>query len=455
MTTDRPDATRRLASFATRTTLECIPATAIERAKLAMLDTIGVSLAALDFPIGRIVAEYVDAIGGAPVASVIGTGVRTSAPLAAQANGTLAHALDYDDHGHLSTHVIPASFAVAEMVGASGAQVLEAYLIGREVGAKLSAILEAKRKQGKGPTYRGWYRVGVVGPVAAAVAASKVLGSGEQEMTHAIAIACSSSAGLRRNLGTMTKALHAGNAATAGVTAALLAARGFTADVEVIEAPLGLVNAICQPGEADWGPLDQLGAPFELAKHLAVKRYPACSPSHMPVTAALQIRARHEFVASDIASVEAHLHEFSLLRTDPREAIASGYSLPFLLSVALIDGAVGLDQVGEARLFDPDVRALMAKVVHDPQASPSAKSDRVTVRLADGTVLTEQVNGKPDLTDDAGVIAKFVDCARRRVPPEQVSALIDAIAQLESLPAIGDLLALTRAATPTTVGSTS
>jgi 2-methylcitrate dehydratase PrpD len=438
-------ATERFADFAVHTRPEDLPPAVTEAAKLVVLDTIGVSLAALDFPIGRLVQDYAAAVGEGAGPHVIGTGIRAAAPVSAQVNGTLAHGLDYDDHGHLSTHVLPAALAIGEPRGCSGADLLAAYVLGRECGHRLSSIVEAKRKQKKGPTYRGWYRVGVVGPVAAAVAASRMLRLDVPATRNAIAIACSSSAGLRRNLGTMTKALHAGNGAYAGVTAALLAERGFTADAEAIEGELGLVGAICLPGEAEWEPLDRLGDPYELAQKIGVKSFPACSPSHVPTAIVLRLKDKHRIDPAEVVSVEADLHQFSLRRPDPQEAIATGYSLPYLLAIALVDGAVGLGQVTGDRLHDPAVRALMAKVAHDPQAAPAGAPERVTVRLADGTVLVEEADGKPDLRTADPIVAKFTDCASRRLEPDAVDRLRAAVLALESVVDVGDLLDLTRA----------
>src|SRR6185312_2193401 len=113
-------------------------------------------------------------------------------------------------------------------------------------------------------TYRGSYRVGVGGPIGGAVAAGKLLGLDADQMARAIGIAASSSTGLRRNQGTMTKALHAGNGAQDGVHAALLAQRGFTGDPDILEAPLGLFMLLCLPGECEPQALDRLGKPFEL-----------------------------------------------------------------------------------------------------------------------------------------------------------------------------------------------
>jgi len=436
-------ATADIAEFAVSTGIDDFPPEVVGHARLVILDTIGAMIAALDFPIGRITTGYVADLGGRPDARIVGTDVRVSAPMAAYANGTLAHALDFDDHKHLSTHTLPAALAVGELVGATTADVLAAYVLGREVGAKLGAVIEAQRKFKRGPTYRGWYRVGVVGPIAAAVSAGVVLRLTSIQMRNAIGIAATSSGGLRRNQGTMAKALHAGNGASDGVHAALLSARGFSGDDAILESELGLVSAICLPGEADWSILSGLGAPYDLAGKPGVKSFPSCSPSHRPVAAALRLRHENDFDVDDIVAVEADVHPFSLMRADPREAIATGYSLPYLLAVALLDGRVGLDQVGDARLSDPRVRTLMAKVRHDPSAAPADGPERVTVQLSDGRVLVAEQAVKPDLHDEGPVTEKFTDCARRLLDEDQVERLRAAISAMPGDVPVSELLDLT------------
>jgi 2-methylcitrate dehydratase PrpD len=447
-------ATAVIAEFAVSTGIEDFPHEVVDHARLVILDTIGGMLAALDFPIGRITTGYVADLGGRPDARIVGTEIRVSAPLAAYANGTLAHALDFDDHKHLSTHTLPAALAVGELVGATTADVMGAYVLGREVGAKLGAVIEAQRKFKRGPTYRGWYRVGVVGPIAAAVSAGVVLRLDVTQMRNAIGIAATSSGGLRRNQGTMAKALHAGNGASDGVHAALLSARGFTGDDAILESELGLVSAICLPGEADWSVLTRLGEPYDLAGEPGIKCFPSCSPSHRPIAAALRLRRENDFGVDDIVSVEADVHPFSLLRADPQEAIATGYSLPYLLSVALLDGRVGLDQVGDSRLNDPRVRGLIAKVHHDPSAAPADGPERVTVRLSDGRVLVAEQAVKPDLHGEGPVTDKFNDCAGRLLDVGEVERLRAAIAAVPGDVRVSDLLDLTvREPAMTTPGS--
>jgi 2-methylcitrate dehydratase PrpD len=328
------------------------------------------------------------------------------------------------------------------MRGAAGRRVLEAYVIGREVGMRLTEAVEARRRQQGGPTFRGWYRVGVVGPIAAAVTAAKLLDLDAAGVATAIGIAASSAGGLRRNQGTMAKALHAGNAAMDGVQAALLAGRGFSGDPEILEAPLGFFNALCLPGESDTEPLlSRLGKPFDLEEASDIKPFPACSPSHKPVQAILDLRARNGFAVDEIESIEADLHTFSLFRLDPREAIATGFSLPYLLAIALVDGKLGIDQVGESRLHDPQVRALMARVKHNPDCAPESGAERVTVRLRDGRVLGAEAPAVRNLHTTEEVEIKFRDCAGRALAPEAVDHLHALTMRLDELEDIRELTA--------------
>src|SRR4029077_9589592 len=223
-----------------------------EPAKNLILDTLGVALAASTRSIGKIIVRHVAQNAGASAAAtVLGAGIKAAAPMAAFANGTLANALDFDDGSHLSTHVLPAALAVAEHRGLSGKQVLDAFILAYEAGAGLTQAIDFKRRQNGGPTHRGWWHVGLVGPIAAAMTACRLLGLDPHRTATAIGIASCSSGGFRRNMGTMAKALHSGNAARAGIEAAMLAQRGFAPHTAVIEAPLGFLEAVVLPEDRD------------------------------------------------------------------------------------------------------------------------------------------------------------------------------------------------------------
>src|SRR5947208_2302379 len=270
--------TEKLASFCVTTRAEDLPAAALESGRQLIRDTIGVSLLASAHKIGRLISAQAAELGGhAQTASVFGAGNLKVAPVfAAQANGTLANALDYDGGGHLPTHILPAVLAVAEEGRFSGRDVLTAFVVAYEAAARLTNVIDAKRAERQGPTYRGWWHVGLIGPIAAAFAACRLKGASAEQAARAIGIATASSAGFRRSMGTMTKALHSGNAARAGIEAALLSMRGFTGDPEIIEAPLGFVAAIAMPNESDATPIpERLGRSLVLQKSAVLKHYPA------------------------------------------------------------------------------------------------------------------------------------------------------------------------------------
>ncbi len=432
--------TRTLAAFAVEARLADVSATGIESAKVSILDTIGVGLAAIPLEIGRIIAEHVENLGGRPEARVLGTAIRTSAPLAGLANGTLTHGLDYDGDAHVSTYCLPAALAIGEAHRLSGEGVLEAYVVARECATRTVDAIEARRKQQAGPTYRGSYRVGVGGPIGGAIAAGKLLGLDVEQMSRAIGIAASSAMGLRRNQGTMTKALHAGNGAQNGIQAALLAQRGFTGDPDILEAPLGLFNLLCLPGECDPAAiLSGLGRPFAVERGPTLKSFPSCHPSHMPLAATLQLKRDHRFAADDVESVEADFHMFSLFRTDPREALAAGFGLPYLLAVAIIDGHVGVDHLSDERIHDPRVRALMARI-RPAAATAESAAERVTVNLRDGRTLTAEIAHDPHLEHQDAIDAKFRDCAGRVLTETAVARLHDQLLKLERIDDVNELV---------------
>ena len=228
--------TESLAQFVVETELRDIPQEAIDTSKLVILDALGVTLAGSLQPAAKIITDYVRDAGAVPRAGVIGTNLRSEASLAALANGTMAFILDYDDNLHGSTHTLPAALALGEETGTSGKKLLEAYILGRDVCFRLDAALDAGRRRNRGgPTSRGWFAGGTTGTLAAAAAAGKVMGLGAKQMATAFGIAASSTGGLRRNFGSMAKALQTGNAARNGVAAVLLAKRGFTANQNILE----------------------------------------------------------------------------------------------------------------------------------------------------------------------------------------------------------------------------
>jgi 2-methylcitrate dehydratase PrpD len=441
--------TETLAQFVVDTQLRDIPTKALEISKLVILDVFGVTLAASRHAIAHLLGEYLREQGAAPKAGVIGSDLRTEASLAAWANGSMAFALDFDDNIHGSTHTVPAALAVGEGSGANGATLLEAYILGRDICFRLDAALDAgRRKNQGGPTSRGWFAGGTTGSLAAAAAAGKVLGLNARQMATAFGIAAAGAGGVRRNFGTMAKALQTGNAARNGVIAATLAKKGFTADRTILEAPMGFAGALCLEGECDWGALTKdLGKYFYMEQMPAIKRFPTCSPAHRPIEGLLALRQRHGFTADDVESVESDFHLRSLSRIDPEEAIAGPNSMPFILAIALLDGKVALEQFTDEKIHDPRVRAVMRKIKPRPNAhtpgQPEA-ADRMTVILKNGAVHTIEVAERTTLVSPSDIHEKFMNCATVALSPGRAEQLSDLIDRLES---VADVAALVQCMT--------
>ncbi|HTN72576.1 MAG TPA: MmgE/PrpD family protein [Methylomirabilota bacterium] len=439
--------TEILAKFVIDTRLGDIPQQAIKTSKLVILDALGVTLAASLHPTARIITQYVRDAGAAPRAGVIGTYLRTEPSLAALANGTMAFILDYDDDLHGSTHTITAALGVGEELRATGEKFLEAYILGREVCFRLDAALDAGRKTNRGgPTSRGWFAGGTTGSLAAAAAAGKVVGLNARQMATAFGIAASSAGGLRRNFGTMAKALQTGSAARNGVTAALLAKRGFSADQTILEAPFGLADALCLEGECDWSALTKgLGESFYMERLPTIKTYPTCSPAHRPIEALLLLRQNHAFTPDNVVSVECDFHVRSLCRVDPEEAMAGHNSMPFILAMALIDGRVAVEQFTDDRVHDPQVRSVMSKIRHVPSVRQNGQTDvpdRVTVTLKNGAVHSAEVAERRTLKTKSEIVAKYMDCATRALDRKRAELLSKLVDQLETVPEVSALMSL-------------
>jgi len=252
-------ATSLLAEFVVKSRWEECPAEAGEAARRAILDCLGVMLAGSIEPPARIVQAVAEAEGGAPLCTVIGTRRRTGGVWAALANGTAAHALDYDDTnftmlGHPSAPVLAAALAAGELALADGRAVVHAFLLGFEVETTLAEVLNPAHYE------RGWHATCTLGTMGAAAAAARLLGLDAGQTRTALAVAASQASGLKENFGTMTKPFHAGHAARSGVLAALLAREGWTASDHAIEGPQGFLHVL-GAGQLRMEPLATLGAP--------------------------------------------------------------------------------------------------------------------------------------------------------------------------------------------------
>ncbi|MFI6817528.1 MmgE/PrpD family protein [Nonomuraea sp. NPDC050328] len=390
-----PTAAARLAGWALGLTLEQVPRPAREAALRHLLDGLGCAVAAgTDLPAVRVARD----LGGPPEATILGTPWRVGAPAAALANGTLVHALDFDDtHAgglvHATAPVLPVAFAVGEETGAGGAEVLIAALTGYETICRLGAAVP------HGFHARGLHATAVCGVFAAALVAARLYGLSHARCVDALGIAGSQAGGLLEFLhtGASTKQLHPGFAAQAGIMAARLARAGASGPASVLEGAHGLYGALL--GRPGLDPITGLGERWEVTR-IGVKPYPACRLLHASLDAARTLKAD----AGEIAEITAEVHpDAAPIVCGPgkdrvRTPYEAKFSLPWSVAAMLVDGEVTVRTYAD--VDRPEVAALAAKVRHEVTPFPGVAADqpgRLRVRFADGT---SAVAESPPLSPD-------------------------------------------------------
>jgi 2-methylcitrate dehydratase PrpD len=422
-----PALTRLMARFAVGA--HDFPSLARTRARDAIADCLGCMLAgsreALAQPLQATLPSFAEPTPSFP--SLMFGSARYASPAdAALYNGTIAHALDFDDtnhpaYAHPSAVIAAAMFAVAPMSSAlagqrtTGTALIDAYIVGFEFFGALGRALNKQHYK------RGWHTTGTFGALAAAASAGRLLGLDEDQMVMALGIAASSASGLRASFGSMTKPLHAGQAARNGVLAALMARHGFTASAEAIEHKFGYVSVFNDGIGFDVAPLTRMGVELEiLTEHgLALKPYAACGATHPGIEAAELLHDALEGRA--IKSVRAGVCDMAfspLIHVMPASPLEGKFSLHFCLAAALLHGPVTLSTFSDERVADPHIRALIPKInmeLDDRWKDDSEFATEVAVELEDGTRLVRFVplaQGKPArwFTIDR-LHAKFTDCA--------------------------------------------
>ena len=450
--------TRKIADFIVKTDLNGIPPEAWVAGKRAILDCLGVALAGSRDPMARIMTDFIKDQGGRSQASVWGKKFKTSASLAALANGTFSHALDYDDitrsmRGHPTAPVLPAALAVEEELKAKGKDVLEAYLIGFEVEAKLGAGLNPYLFEG------GWHPTAILGALGSTAATARLLKLPQEKVCCALGIAGSLASGLRQNFGTMTKPLHAGQAAKNGVVAAKLAQRGFTADGAIVEAKLGYANAFAGSGKYDLDKVTSgLGKSFEvLSPGVGLKRYPSCARTHPAIDAMVEMAVQNDLHPQDVQSVAcagSYTTPQLLLHTRPQTALEGKFSMEFCMALALIERKAELPHFKDQKVQDPKIQEMIKRVTFSIRPDLATvensgnPSTTVKILLKDGREFSRTVDeargtpGNP-LTNQE-VREKYRQCVKGVLPKKETEKTIEMVENLETLNKISSLTDLLR-----------
>ncbi len=438
--------TRPLADYTMALRFEDLPEATVEVAKHCLLDWIGVTLAGLNEPLTQILIAQIAADGGAPQATLIGDGRKVNLAQAALINGSASHALDFDDvqqrlHGHPSAPVAPVVLALAELNGASGRDVLTAFVAGVEAECRINVFM------GEGHYERGWHSTATIGAFGGAVGASRMLGFDGAACALAMGVAGTQAAGLRSMFGTMCKPLHAGKAAQNGLFAAQLVERGFTSRPDVLERPLGFAATQSDAPNIP-AALAGLGEGFEVQQVL-FKYHAACHGVHATIEALQAIQARSQIDPADIERVEVAVQSeyMNICGIDtPATGLEGKFSLRFCAALALAGADTARSEVySDENVKNPKLVALLKKVSIHPKPEMRLKVADVTVHTKGGVIHRGSYDaGVPDRDLNrqwTKLAAKFQSCAEPVLGKEKTAQTIEAVRTLETSLDISALIA--------------
>jgi 2-methylcitrate dehydratase PrpD len=441
------------AVFVNKLSIEEIPENVCRTAKNSILDCLGVAVAGAREPASEMVTDLAAVSGGKPEATIIARNIKTASTEAAFVNATMAHALDFDDStdtlgGHPTVVLLPAILALGQKLHASGRDVLEAYIAGFEVEAQLAKLVNFEHYD------RGWHPTATLGVFGSAAACAKLLKLDNAKTAMALSIAVSLACGVKENFGTMTKPLHTGISSRNGLTAALLADKGFTAKKSAFEGKKGFFEVYNGPGNYRVENLEPLfGNPWDLAQPgVAIKQYPCCGSTHPAIDAVIHLVTQHDLSPSEIEKMQVATHPRRLAHTNRplvQTTLEAKFSVQYVSAVAATNRWVGLDDFSDAAMKREAVQKMLSKVTAVPlpqdKWGPEHFAAEVDITSKDGRQLhhrVEKAKGRgPRLAlSPAELERKFTDCVKRELSPETVQRCLPMIWELENLEDINGLM---------------
>jgi 2-methylcitrate dehydratase PrpD len=435
---------------------EDFPDDAVRWAKVAITDTLGVTLAGSIEETARIPMRVLGAGTVSGPSLIWGTATRTRALDAALINGTAAHALDFDDchdtlGGHPSAPMVPGMIALAEETGVTGRDFIEAFVAGYEAECRIAAGVHLHHY------LKGWHPTATLGTFGATAACGRLLKLSDAQLATALALAVSLTSGVKANFGTMTKPLHVGLTNRNGLFAALMAKEGFTASAEAFEHPQGFFEVFNGAGTYDAGKvLADWANPLQILRPgVAIKQYPSCAGTHSAADAAIALREEHGIAPDDVVRIDSRTHATRYKHTnrpDPQSPLDAKFSVQYVMARGLLDGQLKFEHFEGDAFNDPNVRSIMDRIEARAHGNDDERySASVTMTLKDGRVLEQSLSrakgrGPSVALSPDELKTKFVNCATRALPREQAEALHGLCCTLDSLDDVRDLARLMEAA---------
>jgi 2-methylcitrate dehydratase PrpD len=462
--------TAAAAAFVENVTFADIPTEALRIGTRCLLDGLGLFVAGSEEHSVRLLVEEAEQTGGRPDALLLGRGdKRVPAPTAARVLGTAGHAHDWDDsqvsldpahiYGLLTHPTIPpltsALVMSQKLGGVDGKNFMLAFLTGFEVECKISEWMSPQHY------VRGMHSSGTVGTFGAYAAAAKILGFKGDELRSGFGIAASFAAGIRSNFGTMTKPLHVGRAAENGVTGALLAARGFTADPDALDGPWGFY-AVHGGGVSPEKVSQGFGKTWSIVEPgVSIKPYPCGVLTHPTIDLMLKLITEHDIKPEDIDAVKVYAGT-NILKPI-RYPIAANhlqakFSLPAALAMIALERKAGKREFSDEFVSSAPMQAMQRRISTelDPDIEKlgfDKMRSRITIRLKNGRTVEgwadERYRGGPENPlSDADLEAKVRSCCEGVLNERGQSILIETAWSVERLSDAGKLMEIVNDITP-------
>jgi 2-methylcitrate dehydratase PrpD len=416
--------TKKIAKFIKKTEFEQIPKRCIPLIVDPITDSIGVAYAAMNEELTKILFSTIHHAeeNEAFKSFLFGTKNKASLTDSALFNGSVIHALDYDDtnhpaYAHPSSHLVPVIIALGQQYGASGKDMITAYAIGIEMLGKLGRVMNMDHYG------RGWHATSTMGTIAAVSAGAKLMDLSIDEISTALAIGASMASGIRCNFGTMTKPFHAGLAARNGVLACTLAKQGFTGNKNVFETKHGFLQVFTTE-TPDISHFENLGAPFEIETEysICVKPYPSCGATHPSIEAAITLAEENDIQPQMVKDVRVGVNDIApniLIYDHPTEPLQGKFSMQYCIAAAITYRKVNLATFSEEIVDSSEMQRLIKnvtmeideRVIDNPEFGAI-----ISIRLYDGRKLEKQVDlakGKPEKwLSQEELYEKFSECLR-------------------------------------------
>jgi 2-methylcitrate dehydratase PrpD len=366
----------------------------------------------------------------APQAAIAGRRERVDMGSAALINGISSHTFDFDDT-HLKTIIHPAGpvasalFALAEVTKANGRQIIDALVLGIDVSCRIGNMMYPEHYD------RGWHITGSTGTMGAAAGCARLLGLNEAQTMMALGIAASQPVGLREQFGTMTKPLHPGASARAGLMSALMAQEGFTASKRAIEAPRGFAQVVST--KYDWTEIThELGERFEISFN-TYKPFACGIVIHPSIDACISLRDEYSLKPSDIESIELKAHSLVLELTGkktPQDGLQGKFSVYHASAAGIIYGRAGEEEFSDEIVQNTDVIALRDRITAVVDDSINEAAVSVSMKLKDGRVvkkhLEHAIGSMQRPMSDAALNGKFMHLSEPVLGSAQSKNLCDA-----------------------------